>query len=118
MGKKTKSKMHNRPKPERPAMDPELNPLDEAASQVVELGNRIADADRETDLWDIADGLLAGVVHYWLHSRQPCGELQCEDCAPLSTAEDRMQELKRLVDQYAQESDYYHSPHDTNVGRA
>lgn len=98
-------------------MDPE-NPLDRAAHEAVELGNRIADEDREADLWDIADGLLAGAVHYWLYSRQPCGDPRCEDCAPLNTAEARIAEIKRLIDQYSQESDYYHSPHDVNVGRA
>jgi hypothetical protein len=46
---------------------------DEAAREAVELANRISDDDSEADLWDIADGLLAGAIHYWLYSRQHLG---------------------------------------------
>jgi hypothetical protein len=93
-------------------------PFDDAAHQAVEVGNRIADGDEEADLWEIADGLLAGAIQYWLYSRQPCDDAFCEDCAPFSTAELRMKELQRLSEQFAQESEYYHAPTDTNVGRA
>src|SRR6187431_1536691 len=41
-------------------------PFDEAFSRAVDLGNQIADADEKADLWDVADGLLAGAVQYWL----------------------------------------------------
>lgn len=99
-------------------MTEEPDIYDEAARQAVELGNRIADSDEEADLWDIADGLLAGAVQYWLFSRQPCGDPLCEDCAPLSTAEARLAELHRLIDEFAQDSEYYHAPTDSNVGRA
>jgi len=91
---------------------------DEAARQAVELGNRIADGDEEADLWDIADGLVAGAIQYWLFSRQPCGDPLCEDCSPLSTAEARLAELHRLVDEFARDSEYFHAPTDSNVGRA
>ena len=94
------------------------HPVDEAAAKVVELGNQMADADPQADLWDIADGLLAGAIHYWLYTRQPCQDPMCEDCAPLSNAKLRTQELMRLVEQMALESDYYHSPNDLTVGRA
>ena len=96
--------------------DPEI--YLEAAHEAVQLANRLADEDRDADLWDIADGLIAGAVHYWLYSRQPCGDPQCDDCDPVNTAEGRMKALFALVQQYAEESDYYHSPQDTNVGRA
>jgi hypothetical protein len=89
-----------------------------AFTQAVELGNRLGDADTEADLWDIADGLLAGAIQYWLYSRQPCGDPRCEDCLPISTAEGRMAELRRLVEQLASESEYYHTPADANAGRA
>lgn len=92
--------------------------FNESFEQAVALGNEMAESDSEADVWDIADGLLAGAVQYWLYSRQPCGNPQCTDCASVSTAEARMMELKRLIDQMAQESEYYHSPSDTNVGRA
>ncbi len=67
---------------------------------------------------DIADGLLAGAVQYWLYSRQPCGDPRCQDCLPISTAEARVEELKRLVRELAADSEYYHTPTDSNAGRA
>jgi hypothetical protein len=90
----------------------------EIFEQAVALGNQMAEHDAEADVWDIADGLLAGAIQYWLYSRQPCGNPQCEDCASMSTAEARMKELARLMEEMAQESEYYHSPSDSNVGRA
>ena len=92
--------------------------INSAFDQTVALGNRLADEDKDADAWDIADGLLAGAIQYWLYSRQPCGDPRCEDCLPMSTADGRMTELARLVRQFAEESEYYHSPSDANVGRA
>ena len=91
---------------------------DTSFEQVVQLGNQLANDRPEADLWDIADGLLSGAIQCWLYSRQPCGDLRCEDCAPISTADARMAELQRLIRQFAEDSEYYHSPHDSNVGRA
>jgi hypothetical protein len=99
-------------------MEPSDEVFDEAFNQAVELGNRVADADKEADIWDVADGLLAGAIQYWLYSRQPCGDPRCEDCAPISTAEGRLAELTRLAREFAEDSEYYHSPSDSNVGRA
>jgi hypothetical protein len=62
--------------------------------------------------------LLAGAVQYWLYSRQPCADPQCEECVPISTAEGRIEELRSLMRQFAEESEYFHSPTDRNVGRA
>ena len=92
--------------------------FDDAFDRVVQLGNEIAEKDSEVDVWDVADGVLAGALQYWLYSRQPCGNPQCEDCVPVSTAEGRMRELTRLIGELAQQSEYYHSPSDANVGRA
>jgi hypothetical protein len=92
--------------------------FDDAFGKTVELGNRLAEKHDNADLWDIADGLLAGAIQYWLYSRQPCGNPRCEECLPISTAEGRVSELKRLAAQFAEESEYYHSPSDSNVGRA
>jgi hypothetical protein len=89
-----------------------------AAEQAVDLGNKLAESDPDADLWDIADGILAGAVQYWLYSRQPCDDPRCEDCAPMRTAESRMAALRQLVEQAASDSEYYHSPHDLNAGRA
>ena len=92
--------------------------FDDAFGKTVELGNRLAEKHGNADLWDIADGLLAGAIQYWLYARQPCGKPDCEECAPISTSDLRVTELKRLAEQFAAESEYYHSPSDTNVGRA
>lgn len=101
--------------------DAETDPdevFDKAFQRAVDLGNRLANDDQGADLWDIADGLLAGAIQYWLYSRQPCGDARCEDCAPISTAERRLVELQRLIKQLAEDSEYYHSPSDINAGRA
>jgi hypothetical protein len=93
--------------------------FDEAFKSAVEIGNQLSKGESEdTDVWDVADGLLAGAIQFWLFSRQPCGDPRCEDCGPVSTAHGRMIELQRLVREYAEESEYFHSPTDSNVGRA
>jgi hypothetical protein len=92
--------------------------FDEAFAKTVELANGIADRDQKADLWDIADGLLAGAVQFWLYSRQPCGDPDCEDCLPIGTAEGRLAEIGKLLKQFAEESEYFHTPQDRNVGRA
>lgn len=99
-------------------MDTEQTTFNESAQGLIELANRLAEAEPDADLWTIADGLLAGAVHYWLYSRQPCGDPRCEDCAPINTAEQRLAELLRWAQQWAMESEYYHAPTDANVGRA
>src|SRR4030081_1386569 len=92
--------------------------FDAAFSKAVDLGNRIADKDKDADLWDIADGLLAGAIQYWLYSRQPCGDPRCQDCMPISTAQGRMAELNRLIGQLASESAYIHTPPAATAPRA
>lgn len=99
-------------------MNEDASAYEEAAREAVELGNRLADDDTEADLWDIADGLLAGAIQYWLYAHQPCSDPLCEDCAPMSTAEARLAELMRLAEEFARDSEYFHSPTDSNVGRA
>lgn len=99
-------------------MEHEENIYNRCAREVVELGNRLAQEQEESDLWELSDGLLAGALHYWLFARQPCGDPLCEECEPINTAERRLDELLRMVEASARESDYFHSPHDINVGRA
>jgi hypothetical protein len=92
--------------------------FNDAFGKAVELGNHIADEEAKADVWDVADGLLAGAIQYWLYSRQPCGDPNCEECLPVNTAEGRMSELRKLIQQYSEESEYFHAPTDRNVGRA
>ena len=99
-------------------MQEQADLFDEAFGKTVDLGNQIADEDEKADLWDIADGLLAGAVQFWLYARQPCGDPRCEDCLAVNTAESRLVELMRQVSEFSRESQYFHSPTDSNVGRA
>jgi hypothetical protein len=94
--------------------------FDEAFKRAVEIGNHLAKDEKEieADAWDVADGLLAGAIQFWLFSRQPCGDPRCEDCEPVNTAHGRMLALQQLVREFAEESEYFHSPTDSNVGRA
>lgn len=98
--------------------DNTINPYDEAAQAVVELGNRMADTDPDVHVWDIADGLLAGAIQYWLYARQPCGDPRCEECDSVNTAARRLAQLLRDTQELAETSEYFHSPNDINVGRA
>lgn len=90
----------------------------DAASRTVDLANRIANEQEESDVWEVADGMLAGALQYWLYSRQPCEDPACEECASINTAESRLALLLETVREIAEASDYYHSPNDINVGRA
>lgn len=92
--------------------------FDQSAAAVVELGNQIMEQDRDNDPWDVASGLLAGVIQFWLYSHQPCSDPYCESCAEVATAEQRLKLLLDEVREFAQESDYYHSPTDSNAGTA
>lgn len=103
---------------ETPTLDERDPAYDDAARQVVEIANRLAAEDPDADPWDIADGILSGAIHWWLYANAPCADKQCEDCASVQTAELRMQELRRLVKEFAEASEYFHSPNDTNVARA
>jgi hypothetical protein len=96
----------------------ELSDFDRAAEEAVELGNRLLKENEEADAWDVASGLLAGAVHFWLYARQPCGDPSCDSCTEVDTAEKRMRLMLQEIRQSAEESDYYHTLHDSNVGRA
>lgn len=92
--------------------------FDEAADQVVDLGNEIADANPDGNLWAIADGLIAGAVHFWLYAHQPDGQGDDEEMDGLMTASQRIDALVNLLKESAMESEYLHSPHDHDAGRA
>lgn len=86
-----------------------------AADSVVELGNRLADENPDCDPWALADGLLAGAVHFWLYAHQPQDIPNPDD---MMSARERIEELVQQVMQSAEESEYLHSPNDNDVGRA
>lgn len=90
--------------------------FDEAADAVVDLGNRLAEANPDADPWALADGLIAGAVQYWLYAHQPEQPEPADD--DLLTARERVEELVNLVMQSSEDSEYLHSPLDTDVGRA
>jgi hypothetical protein len=98
--------------------DEESPDFDRAADETVELGNRLLQQDEEADQWDVAAGLLAGAVHFWLYTHQPCGDPSCEACREVDTAAKRLRKLLAEVSKSAEESEYYHSPNDANAGRA
>ena len=92
--------------------------FDRAAERVIETGNRMLDQDGSADPWEVASGLLAGAIQFWLFSRQPCDDPFCESCAEVSTAERRVRKLIEEARTLAEDSDYYASPHDVNAGSA
>ena len=98
--------------------EPEQSYFDQAADETVALGNQFMEQNPEADPWEVASGLLAGAVHFWLYSRQPCGDPACESCQEIDTAEQRLAHLMEELRQSAEESMYYHSPNDQNVGNA
>jgi hypothetical protein len=79
---------------------------------------RLANDPQQADFWDVADGLLAGAIKFWRYSRQPCGDPRCEDCISVNTAQSRFAEMKCFSRQFAEDSEYFHSPNDINVVRA
>lgn len=89
-----------------------------AAREVVDLANKLAEANPEADPWDIADGILSGAIHWWLYANTPCENPQCEDCADIQTAELRMETLRKLLHEMAESSEYYHTTNDANVAHA
>lgn len=91
---------------------------DAIAARAVDLANELAEANPDADLWDIADGILSGALHWWLYANAPCADPMCEDCAEVRTAELRMKALHELIIEMAESSEYYHSPNDSNVARA
>ena len=95
-----------------------VSQFDAAAEKTIGLGNQLLEQDLEADSWEVASGLLAGAVHFWLYAHQPCGDLEWESCEEIDTAEKRVQRLIELVRESASESDYFHSPRDINVGSA
>ena len=67
--------------------------FDDAFGKTVELGNKLAEKHDNADLWDIADGLLAGAIQYWLYA--PRGAIRGrERVLPLAIRFQRRPRLK------------------------
>jgi hypothetical protein len=92
--------------------------FEEVAEAVVEMANKYGEQDEDADPWEVAAGMLAGTVQFWLFSHQPCEKSNCDDCEPIATAQQRLKMLLNEVTELAESSDYFHSPNDANVGRA
>jgi hypothetical protein len=92
--------------------------FEEVADAVVELANAYGDGDDDVDPWEVAAGMLAGTVQFWLYAHQPCDKSDCDDCEPVSTAHLRLKMLLDEVRELAETSEYFHSPNDSDVGRA
>jgi type II secretory pathway component PulM len=91
---------------------------DQAADAVVELGNRMIEEDDSADMWDVASGMLAGAVQYWLFARQPCANPACEACADVMSAQQRIRTLLAEVEQMAEDADHYDAAHEVQAGTA
>ncbi len=98
--------------------DSHQHTYDQSAEAVVDLGNRMIDEDESVDAWDVASGMLAGAVQYWLFARQPCNKPACEACAEVVTAQRRMRVLLAEVQHMAEDSDHDDSPQDVYTGTA
>ncbi len=98
-------------------VEPELT-YDQIAEKGMEMGNRIVEHDESADVWEVASGIMAGAVQFWLYSRQPCEDPFCHACADISTAERRVQALLNEVRLAAEDSDYYCSINDVTTGTA
>ena len=91
---------------------------DQVAETVIELGNRMLAEDESADMLEVASGIMAGAVQFWLHSRHPCNDPLCQACLDISTAERRLAVLLREVRSLGEESDYYCSANDVTTGTA
>ena len=91
---------------------------DQVAEKIIELGNRMLDEDESADVWEVASGILAGAVQFWMYSRQPCPDPFCEACADISSAQKRIAALVQETQLLAEESDYYCSVNDVTTGTA
>jgi hypothetical protein len=91
---------------------------DQMAETIVELGNRMLDEDESADFLEVASGIMAGAVQFWLYSRQPCKDPFCEACVEISSPELRIATLLKETHALAEESDYYCSVNDVHSGNA
>ena len=99
-------------------LDLNTNSYDHVAEAIIDMGNRILDEDDSADVWEVASGILAGAIQFWLFSRQPCADPFCQACVEISTAERRLTALIDESQKLAEDSDYCESSHEGMVGTA
>lgn len=92
--------------------------FDQSAREAVNLGNQVLEDNPEADEWEVASGVLAGAIQFWLYTRQPCDDPLCESCSEINTSARRLVKLLEETREFAEDSDYYHAPTDTDVGSA
>jgi hypothetical protein len=91
---------------------------EQVAESIIELGNQMLETDESAEVLEVASGMLAGAVQFWLYSRQPCEDPFCQACVDISNAERRLQALLKETHNLAEESDYYVSVKDVIAGTA
>ena len=90
---------------------------DHVAETIVEMGHRMLE-DESADVWEVASGIMAGAIQFWLYSRQPCEDVFCQACADISNPDRRLAALLREARAVAEESDNYCSVNDVTTGTA
>jgi hypothetical protein len=91
---------------------------DQVAETIVELGNRMIEEDESAEIWEVASGLMAGAIQFWLYSRQPCEDPLCHACEEISSPELRLESLLKEAHSLCEESEYYASANDVMTGTA
>ena len=91
---------------------------EQLAETIVELGNRMLEEDESAEVWEVASGMLAGAIQFWLYSRQPGDDPFSQTCVDISDAESRLRALLNETRNVAEESDYLSSPRDFLTGTA
>ncbi len=102
------------------ALTVEKNDLtyEQVAESIVELGHRMLAEDDSADVLEVASGIMAGAVQFWLYSRQPCEDHFCRACSDISSPEKRLAALLKETRALSEESDYYCSLNDVMTGTA
>jgi hypothetical protein len=99
-------------------LDYENLTYDQVAETIIELGNRMLAEDESADILEVASGIMAGAVQFWLYSRQPCKDPFCQACLDISSPERRLAALLKETRALGEESDYHCSVNDVTAGTA
>ncbi|MDX8394812.1 MAG: hypothetical protein R8K22_00185 [Mariprofundaceae bacterium] len=83
-----------------------------AAQQSIELANKLSGINEEAEAANVSAGLLSAATHHWLFTHQPCEVSNCKDCEPINTPKKRLQELLKITEEFANQSEYFNTAHD------